>query len=69
MKWYIATAQLTFAKYGFIGCPLTDAQLTALYKLNVKLDDAYGVGCDVRCGHTFNQALEHIRHETYTQKH
>ncbi len=63
MKWYIATAQRTFAKYGFIGCPLTVDQLTTLYKRNIKLDVVYGVGCDVNCGHTFNQALEHVRHE------
>lgn len=56
MKWYIATAQRTFAKYGFASCPLTVDQLTTLYKRNIKLDVVYTVGCDVNCGFTFDQS-------------
>lgn len=57
MKWYIATAQRDFAKYGFIGCPLTEDQLAHLYKLNIKLDQVYGIGCDVNAGIPFEEAL------------
>ena len=58
MKWYIATLKRKFAKYGFIDCPLTDEQLTTLYKHNVKLEEAYMTGCDVHCGFSFTEALE-----------
>ena len=59
MKWYIATAQREFATYGFVGCPLTEDQLKHLYKLNVKLDRIYGIGCDVNSGIPFEEALEY----------
>ncbi len=59
MKWYIATAQREFATYGFVGCPLTEDQLKHLYKLNVKLDRIYGIGCDVNAGIPFEEALEY----------
>ena len=59
MKWYIATAQREFATYGFVGCPLTEDQLQHLYKLNVKLDRIYGIGCDVNAGIPFEEALEY----------
>lgn len=58
MKWFIATLKRDFATHGFIGCPLTDEQLTTLYKLNVKLDQAYQIGCDVLCGCPFSESLE-----------
>jgi hypothetical protein len=58
VKWYISTLQRDFAQYGFIGCPLTEDQMTQLYKLNIKLDQAYGVGCDVAAGFSFEEALE-----------
>lgn len=58
MKWYIATLKREFAKYGFIGCPLTDEQLTTLYKHSFKLEEAYMIGCDVLCGCPFDEALE-----------
>ena len=59
MKWYIATALREFATYGFVGCPLTEDQLKHLYKLNVKLDRIYGIGCDVNAGIPFEEALEY----------
>jgi hypothetical protein len=58
MKWYIATLKREFAKYGFIACPLSDERLTILYRLNVKLEEAYMIGCDVHCGFSFDEALE-----------
>lgn len=58
MKWYISTLKREFAKYGFIDCPLTDEQLTTLYKHSVKLEEAYMIGCDVHCGFPFDTALE-----------
>ena len=58
MKWYIATLKREFAKYGFVDCPLTDEQLTTLYKLSIKLEEAYMIGCDVYCGFPFDTALE-----------
>lgn len=58
MKWYIATLRKDFAKYGFTACPLTEPQLVTLYKRNVKLEEAYMVGCDVNSGFTFDAALE-----------
>lgn len=58
MKWYIEAMKREFAKYGFTDCPLSDEQLTMLYKLNVKLEEAYMIGCDVHCGFPFTEALE-----------
>ena len=58
MKWYITTLKGEFAKYGFIDCPLTDEQLTTLYKRSIKLEEAYMIGCDVHCGFPFGEALE-----------
>jgi hypothetical protein len=58
VKWYIATAQREFATYGFVGCPLTEEQLAHLYKLNIKLDKVYGIGCDVNAGVSFDRAVE-----------
>ena len=58
MKWYIATAQRDFARYGFVSCPLTEEQLARLYRLNVKLDQVYGIGCDVNAGVDFDRAVE-----------
>jgi len=58
MKWYIATLKREFAKYGFVGCPLSDEQLTTLYQRSIKLEEAYMVGCDVLCGCPFDEALE-----------
>ena len=58
MKWYIATLQKEFAKYGFTACPLTDVQLVTLYKHSIKLDEAYTIGCDVNSGYPFDVAFE-----------
>jgi hypothetical protein len=60
VKWYISTLKRDFARYGFVGCPLSDEELAQLYKLNIKLDVAYGVGCDVAAGYTIQEALEAI---------
>lgn len=57
MKWYIRTVKHDFAYYGFPVCPLDDAQLEALYRANVKVDEAYGIGCDVNAGVPFERAL------------
>ena len=58
MKWYITSAKREFASVGFIGCPLTDEQLVSLYKRNVKLEEVYGIGCDVAAGFDFDFAVE-----------
>lgn len=58
MKWYITTAKRDFATHGFVECPLSDEQLTQLYKMNVKLEDVYRIGCDVAAGFTIEQSLE-----------
>lgn len=58
MKWYITTLQREFAKYGFITCPLTNDQMKALYKNNIKLTEAYMIGCDVSSGFPPTEALE-----------
>ena len=58
MKWYITTLQRQFAKYGFIGCPLTRQQLVTLYKHSIQLDEAYIIGCDVNSGFPFDFAFE-----------
>lgn len=57
MKWYIATLRRDFAKHGFTSCPLTDEQITALYKDNIKLEQAYDIGCDVAAGFDFEHSL------------
>ena len=58
MKWYIATLKKDFAYYGFIECPLTDEELAHLYRENIHLDIAYGIGCDVAAGFDFDFAVE-----------
>lgn len=57
MKWYIAQAKRDFARFGFTETPLTDEQLTTLYRNNIKLDDAYGIGCDVAAGYGFAESI------------
>ena len=57
MKWYIEQAQREFARFGFIGSPLTTAQLAQLYNQNIKLDEAYAIGCDVAAGIEFGDAV------------
>lgn len=58
MKWYINTLKREFAKFGFIECPLTDEELAHLYQQNIKLEQAYGIGCDVAAGFEFFEAME-----------
>ena len=58
MKRYITTLQREFSKYGFTECPLTTDQMTALYKNNIKLEEAYMIGCDVSSGFRFDVAYD-----------
>lgn len=57
MKWYIATLKKDFAKFGFIECPLTDEEIAHLYRENIHIDIAYGIGCDVAAGFEFFEAI------------
>lgn len=61
MKWYLATLQRDFARLGFTSCPLTAEQITTLYKDNIKLEQAYGIGCDVANGFDFEQSVKLTR--------
>jgi hypothetical protein len=56
MKWYLATLQRDFARHGFTSCPLTNEQITSLYKDNIKLEQAYDIGCDVANGFDFEHS-------------
>jgi len=39
-----------FARMGFTFSPLTHDQIGNLYKAGVKVEDVYGLGCDVAAG-------------------
>ena len=58
MKWYIATLQREFAKYGFTTCPMTETQMSTLYGRAVRIDTAYEIGCDMNCGYPFDVAFD-----------
>lgn len=57
MKWYIRTIKSDFARYGFVTCPLSDSELERLYRANIKVDEVYGIGCDVNAGIAFEKAV------------
>ncbi len=42
------------AYYGFLACPLTDAQMDRLRAQGHSLTSAYGVACDVNAGFDFD---------------
>lgn len=45
------------AYYGFVTCPLTEAQFVRAKGLSLTVDDLYGLGCDVNAGVPFTRAL------------
>jgi len=57
MKWYLAQAKRDFARFGFLTSPFTDEELMWLYKRNIKLDEAYNIGCDIVAGFGFHEAV------------
>jgi hypothetical protein len=54
---FINNLKHEFAIYGFVSCPLTDAQLERLPKNSMTISQAYAVGCDVEAGFDFDTAL------------
>ena len=60
MKDYIKAVQLEFAEYGFAACPLTSEMISYLYERSISVDQAYGIGCDINSGFTFNQCVEDL---------
>ena len=47
-----------FASKGFISTPLTDSQIDSCFTLELSVDDAYEIGCDVNSGFCFGEAIE-----------
>jgi hypothetical protein len=58
MNNYTATLKREFAKYGFVGCPLTDEHIVMLCQRNVTIEEAYMIGCDVNSGYPFDVAYD-----------
>ena len=42
--------QYTFARYGFINCPITKQGFKELIALGFGADDIYSIGCDIASG-------------------
>ena len=47
-----------FARFGFIGTPLTDAQFETCLDMGMNEHDIFSVGSDVACGFDFKEAIE-----------
>ena len=46
-----------FLRYGFLVCPLTNAELDDLISRQWSDDTIYSIGCDVAAGHPFEEAV------------
>lgn len=46
-----------FLRYGFLVCPLTNAELDDLVSRQWSDDTIYNIGCDVHNGHPFEEAV------------
>ena len=46
-----------FLRHGFLCCPLTNAELDDLITRQWSDETIYNIGCDVHCGHSFEEAL------------
>ena len=46
-----------FLRYGFLVCPLTNAELDDLVSRQWSDDTIYSIGCDVAAGHPFEEAV------------
>ena len=46
-----------FLRYGFLVCPLTNAELDDLISRQWNDDTIYSIGCDVAAGHPFEEAV------------
>ena len=46
-----------FLRYGFLVCPLTNAELDDLVSRQRSDDTIYNIGCDVHNGHPFEEAV------------
>ena len=57
---YTDKLKYDFAYYGFTEIPLTDKQIERLFDSGFSIDDAYGVGCDVFCGYSFDASIDAV---------
>ena len=46
-----------FLRYGFLVCPLTNAELDDLVSRQWSDDTIYNIGCDIHNGHPFEEAV------------
>ena len=46
-----------FLRYGFLVCPLTNAELDDLVSRQWSDETIYSIGCDVAAGHPFEEAV------------
>ena len=46
-----------FLRYGFLVCPLTNAEQDDLISRQWSDDTIYSIGCDVAAGHPFEEAV------------
>ncbi len=53
-----------FASKGFVSPPLTDSQIDSCFTLDLSIDDAYEIGCDVNSGFCFGEAIEEAMRES-----
>jgi hypothetical protein len=45
------------AKYGFVGCPLTDDELSEAFARGISVEEVYDIACDVNAGISFERAV------------
>jgi len=53
----IENLKTLFLRHGFLCCPLTNEELDDLITRQWSDDTIYNIGCDVHCGHSFDEAL------------
>jgi len=46
----INEVEFTFARYGFLACPLSRKQIASLLVRGFDYNDIYNFGCDAYCG-------------------
>jgi hypothetical protein len=46
------------AKYGFVGCPLTEEELSEAFARGISVEEVYSIACDVNAGIPFERAVE-----------
>lgn len=55
---YLENLKSMFATFGFTDTPLNDEEIVECFYMDLSLDQAYNVGCDVNGGFTFEESVE-----------